>query len=85
MMFTMKTYRHLFAGEAHNASDLGEQPWTRGAPMTVLTVVTCFVAVMSNMLMERWSRLRTNVVLRKSSATSFWWSWWGMRTNIPRR
>ena len=84
-MFTMKTDRHLFAGESHNASDLGEQPWTRGAPMTVLTVVTCFVAVMSNMLMERWSRLRTNVVLRKSSATSFWWSWWGMRTNIPRR
>ena len=49
-MFTLKTHRHLFAGEAHDASDLGEQPWTRGASITVLAVVTCLVALMSEML-----------------------------------
>jgi Ca2+:H+ antiporter len=40
LLFTLKTHRHLFAGEAHNASDLGEQPWTRGASITVLTVMS---------------------------------------------
>src|SRR5207247_8540525 len=50
LLFTLKTYRHLFAGETHNASDLGEQPWTRRASITVLTVVTCLVALMSEML-----------------------------------
>ena len=50
LFFTLKTHRHLFAGEAHNASDLGEQPWTRGTSITVLTVVTCLVALMSEML-----------------------------------
>ncbi len=49
-MFTLKTHRHLFAGEALNASHLGEQPWTRGASITVLTVATCLVALMSEML-----------------------------------
>jgi Ca2+:H+ antiporter len=52
LLFTLKTYRHLFAGEAHNASDLGEQPWTRRASITVLTVVTCLVALMSEMLVS---------------------------------
>ena len=50
LLFTLRTHRHLFAGEAHNASDLGEQPWTRGASITVLSVVTCLVALMSEIL-----------------------------------
>jgi Ca2+:H+ antiporter len=50
LLFTLKTHRHLFTGDAHNASDLGEQPWTRGASITVLTVVACLVALMSEML-----------------------------------
>jgi len=50
LLFTLKTHRHLFAGVAHNASDLGEQPWTRGVSIMVLTVVTCLVALMSEML-----------------------------------
>jgi Ca2+:H+ antiporter len=50
LLFTLKTHRHLFAGEAHDASDLGEQPWTRGASITVLTVVASLVALMSEML-----------------------------------
>jgi len=49
-LFTLKTHRHLFAGEAHNASDLGEPPWTRRASIIVLTVVTCLVALMSEIL-----------------------------------
>jgi Ca2+:H+ antiporter len=50
LLFILKTHRHLFAGEAHNASDLGEQPWTRRASIIVLTVVTCLVALMSEIL-----------------------------------
>jgi Ca2+:H+ antiporter len=50
LVFSLKTHRHLFAGEAHDASDLGEQPWTRKASIAVLTVVTCLVALMSEML-----------------------------------
>jgi Ca2+:H+ antiporter len=50
LLFSLKTHRHLFAGENHDASDLGEQPWTRGASIAVLTVVTILVAVMSEML-----------------------------------
>jgi Ca2+:H+ antiporter len=34
----------------HDASDLGEQPWPRGVSITVLTVATCIVALMSEML-----------------------------------
>ena len=50
LLFTLKTHRHLFAGEAHNASDLGEPPWTMSASIIVLTVATCLVALMSEML-----------------------------------
>jgi Ca2+:H+ antiporter len=50
IVFILKTHRHLFAGEALNASHLGEQPWTGGASITVLTVATCLVALMSEML-----------------------------------
>ena len=50
LLFTLKTHHHLFAGEAHNASDLGEQPWTRRVSISILTVVACLVALMSEML-----------------------------------
>jgi len=50
LMFILKTHRHLFAGESHNVSDLGEQPWSKRASIVVLTVVTCLVALMSEIL-----------------------------------
>jgi Ca2+:H+ antiporter len=50
LLFTLKTHRHLFTGDAHNASDLGEQPWTKRASIIVLAVVTSLVALMSEML-----------------------------------
>lgn len=50
LLFSLKTHRHLFSGESHDASDLGEQPWTKGASIAVLAVATCFVALMSEML-----------------------------------
>jgi Ca2+:H+ antiporter len=50
LVFSLKTHSHLFAGEAHDASDLGEQPWTCRASIAVLTVATCLVALMSEML-----------------------------------
>jgi Ca2+:H+ antiporter len=50
LLFSLKTHRHLFVGDAHNASDLGEQPWAKRASIIVLTAVTCLVALMSEML-----------------------------------
>lgn len=50
LLFTLRTHRHLFAGDSHSVSDLGEQPWSKPASVTVLTVVTCLVALMSEML-----------------------------------
>lgn len=50
LLFILRTHRHLFAGDSHSASDLGEQPWSKRASVTVLTVVTCLVALMSEML-----------------------------------
>jgi Ca2+:H+ antiporter len=50
LLFTLRTHRHLFAGDPHSTSNLGEQPWSKRASVTVLTVVTCLVALMSEML-----------------------------------
>ncbi len=50
LMFTLRTHKHVFAGEPHDASDLGEKPWSRSQSIVVLTVVTIFIAVMSEML-----------------------------------
>jgi Ca2+:H+ antiporter len=50
LVFSLKTHKHLFAGEHHDASDLGEEPWTRSQSIIVLTVVTGLVAMMSEML-----------------------------------
>jgi len=50
LLFTLKTHHHLFAGEAHSPSDLGEQPWTPRVSISILTVVASLVALMSEML-----------------------------------
>ena len=49
LLFTLKTHHHLFAGEAHSPSDLGEQPWTPRVSISILTVVASLVALMSEM------------------------------------
>lgn len=50
LIFSLKTHRHVFAGEPHDASDLGEKPWSRRKSIMVLTCVTVLVAVMSEIL-----------------------------------
>jgi len=50
LLFSLKTHRHLFVGDSHNVSDLGERPWTRSASIVVLTVVACLVGLMSEIL-----------------------------------
>ena len=85
LLFTLKTHHHLFAGEAHNASDLGEQPWTRRASITVLTVVACLVALMSEMLVgvagASCAATWAHASLRRRHSCQHLW---GMRPNIPR-
>lgn len=50
LIFSLKTHKHMFAGENHTVSDLGEQPWSRSQAIIVLTVVTALVGLMSEML-----------------------------------
>ncbi|MEK7337645.1 MAG: calcium/proton exchanger, partial [Nitrospirota bacterium] len=50
LLFSLKTHRHLYAGESHDAEDLGEQPWSFRMSVAVLSVVTTLIAVMSELL-----------------------------------
>ncbi len=50
LIFSLKTHRHVFAGEPHDAVDLGEKPWSRRKSIIVLVAVTALVAAMSEIL-----------------------------------
>ncbi len=50
LVFTLKTHKHLFLGEAVDAEEAGEQPWSLRKSVGVLAVVTAAVAVMSEIL-----------------------------------
>lgn len=50
LTFALKTHKHLFGGEAPDAHDLGERPWSRGRAIGVLTVVTALIALLSEFL-----------------------------------
>ena len=50
LVFSLKTHRHLFAGESHDAEDLGEKPWSMRLSIGVLTVATILIAIMSELL-----------------------------------
>ena len=50
LLFSLKTHRHLYAGESHDAEDLGEEPWSMRLSVGVLTVTTVFIAIMSELL-----------------------------------
>ncbi len=50
LVFSLKTHRHVFAGEPHDAEDLGERPWSKRKSIAVLAGVTVLVAVMSEIL-----------------------------------
>jgi len=49
-VFSLKTHRHVYAGEGHGAADLGETQWTQTKSTVVLGVVTVLIAVMSETL-----------------------------------
>jgi Ca2+:H+ antiporter len=50
LIFSLKTHRHVFAGEPHDAADLGEKPWSRRKSIGILVAVTALVALMSEIL-----------------------------------
>lgn len=50
LIFSLKTHKHVFAGEPHDAADLGEKPWSKSMAIGVLSCVTILVAVMSEIL-----------------------------------
>ena len=52
LMFSLRTHRHLFAGDAHAAHGHGseEHPWTVSKSVVVLTIVTVLIAVLSEFL-----------------------------------
>lgn len=50
LAFSLKTHRHLFAGDGGAAHELGERPWSRTRSITVLAIVTGLIAVLSEIL-----------------------------------
>lgn len=50
LAFSLNTHRHLFAGEEHDAHDIGEKPWSLRLSLVVLTVTAILIGVMSETL-----------------------------------
>ena len=50
LVFSLRTHKHEFVGAGHDSTDPGEQPWSRSQSIAVLTIVTVFIAIMSEML-----------------------------------
>lgn len=50
LAFSLKTHRHLYAGQEHDCHDIGERPWSYRMSLIVLTVVTILIGIMSEML-----------------------------------
>ena len=50
LVFSLKTHRHVYAGQQSRASDSESESWSRWQSATVLAVVTVLVAVMSEIL-----------------------------------
>lgn len=50
LAFSLKTHRHLFTGDPHDAHDMGEVPWSYRMSVSVLAAVAILIGVMSEML-----------------------------------
>jgi len=50
LAFSLKTHRHLFAVEEHDAQDIGEKPWSYQFSIAVLVGVAILIGVMSELL-----------------------------------
>jgi len=52
LIFSLRTHRHVFAGEPYSPADLGERPWNKTKSIVVLVTVTILVAIMSEILVH---------------------------------
>jgi len=50
LVFSLRTHRHLFAGEVVGPHDTGQPAWSRSRSISVLAVVTVVIAAMSEFL-----------------------------------
>src|SRR5262245_22026606 len=50
LVFSSRTHKHEFVGEANHNSNPGEQLLSRSQSITILTIVTVFIAIMSELL-----------------------------------
>jgi Ca2+:H+ antiporter len=50
LLFSLKTHRHLFAGEGSDVHQPDERPWSLRRSIGVLAVVTVLIAVLSEFL-----------------------------------
>jgi Ca2+:H+ antiporter len=50
LTFSLKTHRHLFVGDTHDAHDIGEKSWSYRMSLSVLTVVAILIGVISEIL-----------------------------------
>ena len=63
LVFSLKTHRHLFTGEAVDAHAPGERPWGRGSAMAILLITTVIIAVMSELLVSAMQPAATQLGL----------------------
>jgi Ca2+:H+ antiporter len=63
LVFSLKTHRHLFPGEAVDAQAPGERPWSRGLAMAILLITTVIIAVMSELLVSAMQPAATQLGL----------------------
>jgi Ca2+:H+ antiporter len=63
LVFSLKTHRHLFTGEAVDAHAPGERPWSRGLAIAILLITTVIIAVMSELLVSAMQPAATQLGL----------------------
>ena len=50
LAFSLKTHRHLYAGERHDEAEQGQRPWTVKKALGVLMIATTLIAILSEIL-----------------------------------
>ncbi|MBD0305638.1 MAG: calcium/proton exchanger [Nitrospiraceae bacterium] len=63
LVFSLKTHRHLFTGEAVDAHAPGERRWSRGLAIAILLITTVIIAVMSELLVSAMQPAATQLGL----------------------
>lgn len=71
ILFTLKTHRHIFMGEAQHHAGAAETSWSNRKSLLLLLVSTTFVALESHLLVHHIELASASVGLRQSYVAIF--------------